>query len=61
MTMTVSQAERELLKLDEEIARRKAKASYWRKWPEKKPPIVEYVLQSIDGALSRHRAGVLDG
>ena len=27
------------------------KSAYWRKWPEKKPPIVEYVLQSIDGAF----------
>jgi hypothetical protein len=27
------------------------KCACWRKWPEKKPPIVEYVLQSIDGCV----------
>jgi len=26
------------------------KAAYWRKWPEKPAPVVEYVIQSIDGA-----------
>jgi len=27
------------------------KAAMWRKWPEKLPPICEYVVQSIDGAF----------
>jgi hypothetical protein len=27
------------------------KTSMWRKWPEKQPPIVEYIVQSIDGAF----------
>jgi predicted phage terminase large subunit-like protein len=26
------------------------KAAYWRKWPDKKPPVCEYIVQSIDGA-----------
>jgi predicted phage terminase large subunit-like protein len=27
------------------------KAAYWRKWPNKNPPVVEYIVQSIDGAF----------
>jgi predicted phage terminase large subunit-like protein len=26
------------------------KAAYWRKWPDKQAPVVEYIVQSIDGA-----------
>jgi len=26
------------------------KAGYWRKWPDKTPPTVEYIVQSVDGA-----------
>lgn len=27
------------------------KASYWRRWPGKEPPVCEYIVQSIDGAF----------
>lgn len=27
------------------------KSTYWRRWPGKKPPIVEFIIQSIDGAF----------
>ena len=33
ITMSAAQAERELLKLDEEIARREARASFLQYWP----------------------------
>ncbi len=26
------------------------KSAYWRKWPDQKPPVCEYIVQSIDGA-----------
>jgi len=27
------------------------KTSMWRKWPDRQPPMVEYIVQSIDGAF----------
>src|SRR5215207_3391867 len=30
------------------------KAGYWRKWPEQRAPVCEYIVQSIDGAYEEH-------
>jgi len=30
------------------------KAAYWRKWPSREPPTVEYIVQSIDGAYEEN-------
>src|SRR5206468_12372995 len=30
------------------------KSGYWRKWPEQRAPVCEYIVQSIDGAYEEN-------